>query len=64
MLRLGVGLLASVCACACSSGYEPAKSPRISTVMESGWPTFVKDGTRYGNPAFGVGLVGVDGSAR
>ena len=64
MLRVGVGLLA-VCACACSSGYEPARSPRISTVMESGWPTFVKDGTRYGNPAFGVGLVhAVQGNPR
>ena len=65
MLRVGVGLLASIFACACSSGYEPAKSPRITTIIEGGSPTFVKDGARYGNPAFAVGLVhAVQGNPR
>jgi len=41
----------------CSSSYEPARSPRIVTVVEGGQPTFVKDGERVGNTTFGMGLV-------
>lgn len=41
----------------CSSSYEPARSPRIAMVVESGQPTFVKNGERLGSPAFGGGLV-------
>ena len=41
----------------CSSSYEPARSPRIVMVVDSGYPTFVKDGERVGSPAFGTGLV-------
>ncbi|MEO7035103.1 MAG: hypothetical protein ABI548_14395 [Polyangiaceae bacterium] len=49
----------------CSSSYQPARSPRIVTVMESGMPTFVKDGQSYGSPAFGSGLVdAVQGNPR
>jgi|SRR6185369_3538846 len=40
----------------CSSSYEPARSPRIVTVVEGGQPTFVKNGERIGGPAFGSGL--------
>jgi hypothetical protein len=40
----------------CSSSYEPAKSPRIVTVVEGGQPTFVKDGERLGPTQFGGGL--------
>jgi hypothetical protein len=65
MSRVLVGLVALFLTCACSSSYEPARSPRITTVMEDGWPTFVKDGARYGTPAFGVGLVdAVQGNPR
>ena len=41
----------------CSSSYEPAKSPRIALVMDSGTPQFAKDGQHSGNLAFGTGLV-------
>ncbi|HEY0467471.1 MAG TPA: hypothetical protein VGC79_24895 [Polyangiaceae bacterium] len=41
----------------CSSSYEPARSPRITTLVRGGYPTFVKDGQRIGSPAFGTGLV-------
>ncbi|HET7542654.1 MAG TPA: hypothetical protein VFK05_22440 [Polyangiaceae bacterium] len=41
----------------CSSSYEPARSPRIVTVIEGGQPTFVKDGERVGSTTFGAGLV-------
>ncbi len=49
----------------CSSSYEPVRSPRIVTVVESGMPTFVKDGQSYGSPMFGSGLVdAVQGNPR
>lgn len=41
----------------CSSSYQPARSPRITTVVHSGYPTWVKDGEHIGSPAFGTGLV-------
>ncbi len=41
----------------CSSSYQPAQSPRIVTVIRGGTPVFVKDGTSYGSPLFGSGLV-------
>ncbi|MEI9948668.1 MAG: hypothetical protein WDO74_06700 [Pseudomonadota bacterium] len=41
----------------CSTGYEPARSPRIATVLEGGQPTFVKDGVHFGSPVFGTGIV-------
>lgn len=50
---------------ACSSMYEPARSPRITTVVVDGTPTFVKDGKRYGGAAFATGLVdAVQGNPR
>src|SRR5947207_14437074 len=52
-----VVLLGLVVLQGCSSSYEPAKSPRIVTVIEGGQPTFVKNGERIGGPAFGSGLV-------
>lgn len=58
MMRRGlVVLLALVFIQGCSSSYEPAKSPRIQTVIEGGSPTFVRDGEHFGSPAFGTGLV-------
>src|SRR5450755_4367702 len=57
MLRVAVGLLASILVCSCSSGYEPARSPRIAMVVDGGTPTFVKDGTRYRSTFFAGGLV-------
>jgi hypothetical protein len=63
--RVAVGLLALVCTCACSSAYEPVRSPRIAVVMDGGTPTAVRDGTHYGNFAFGTGLVNaVQGNPR
>ena len=41
----------------CSSSYQPARSPRIVTVIDGGSPVFVKDGTSYGGPLFGGGVV-------
>jgi hypothetical protein len=41
----------------CASSYEPAKSPRIATVIEGGQPTFVKDGVHFGSPVWGTGLL-------
>ena len=49
----------------CSSSFEPARSPRIVTVVKGGVPHFVKDGTDYGSPMFGTGLVdAVQGNPR
>ena len=65
MRRVVIGLVAAVFTCACSSGYEPAKSPRIAIVVEGGSPTFVKNGEHFGNSAFASGLVrAVNGNAR
>lgn len=56
-MRRGLAILLSVAFTAgCSSSYEPARSPRIATVVEGGQPTFVKNGERIGGPAFGSGL--------
>ncbi|MEI9938815.1 MAG: hypothetical protein WDO69_16470 [Pseudomonadota bacterium] len=52
-----VGLLGLVFVQGCSSSYEPARSPRIETVVDGGYPTFVKDGAHFGSPALGTGLV-------
>jgi hypothetical protein len=40
----------------CSTAYEPARSPRVSVVMDGGSPVFLKDGQRSGNLVFGAGL--------
>jgi hypothetical protein len=49
----------------CSSSYQPARSPRIVTVIDGGGPAFVKDGVNYGGPLFGGGVVdAVRGNAR
>ena len=56
-MRRGLAVLLAVAFTAgCSSSYEPARSPRIVTVVEGGQPTFVKNGERIGGPAFGSGL--------
>src|SRR5450755_443723 len=41
----------------CSSSYQPARSPRIVTVIDGGGQVFVKDGINYGGPLFGGGVV-------
>jgi len=56
MRRALVGLLGLSFVVGCSSRYEPARSPRIVTVMDAGTPTFVKDGERIGAVGFGGGL--------
>lgn len=56
MRRELVGLLGLSFAVGCSSRYEPARSPRIVTVMDAGTPTFVKDGEHIGAVGFGGGL--------
>src|SRR6188768_1113247 len=63
-MRQGVGmrrvlgvLLTLVFTQACTSSYEPARSPRIATVMDGGQPTFVKDGVHFGSQVWGTGLV-------
>ena len=58
-------LVSTAALAGCSSSYEPARSPRIVTVMEGGVPHFVKDGRDYGGPLFGGGLVhAVQGNPR
>jgi hypothetical protein len=57
MRRAFIGLLGLVLMQGCSSSYEPARSPRIETVIEGGQPTFVKDGVHFGSPVWGTGLV-------
>ena len=60
VVPVGLSLLAG-----CSSSYEPARSPRIETVVDGGQPTFVKDGERVGSLTFGTGLVdAVQGNPR
>jgi hypothetical protein len=56
MRRVLVGLLGLSFVVGCSSRYEPARSPRIVTVMDAGTPTFVKDGEHIGAVGFGGGL--------
>jgi hypothetical protein len=56
MRRVLAVVLAVAFTAGCSSSYEPARSPRIVTVVEGGQPTFVKNGERIGGPAFGSGL--------
>jgi len=41
---------------ACSSSYQPARSPRISVIQEGGSPTLVRDGQTYSVGLFGGGL--------
>jgi len=61
---LGV-LLTLIFTQACTSSYEPARSPRIATVMDGGQPTFVKDGQHFGSQVWGTGLVdAVEGNPR
>ena len=57
MRRGFVVLLGLVFAEGCTSSYEPAKSPRIATVVAGGQPTFVKDGVQFGSQVWGTGLV-------
>jgi hypothetical protein len=66
MNRCAVFLLALLPAAqGCSSSYQPARSPRITTVVDSSVPVFVKDGKRYGTATFGGGLVhAVQGNPR
>ena len=57
-MRRGLAvLLTLVFSQACTSSYEPARSPRIATVIDSGQPTFVKDGVHFGSAVWGTGLV-------
>ena len=56
MQRAVVGLLGLSFAVGCTSSYEPARSPRIATVMDRGEPTFVKDGVHFGSQVWGTGL--------
>jgi hypothetical protein len=49
-------LLALIFTQGCTTSYEPARSPRIETVVEGGQPTFVKDGVHFGGPVWGSGL--------
>jgi len=57
MRRGFVVVLGLVFAQGCSSSYEPARSPRIATVIDGGQPAFVKNGEHFGSAAFGTGLV-------
>jgi hypothetical protein len=41
---------------ACSSSYQPARSPRISVIQEGGSPTLVRDGQTFSVGLFGGGL--------
>ncbi|HYP99373.1 MAG TPA: hypothetical protein VER96_11950 [Polyangiaceae bacterium] len=64
MRRGSIILLGLAFSQGCSSSYEPARSPRIVTVVEGGQPTFVKNGEHFGGPAFGSGLAeAVEGNA-
>ncbi len=57
-MRSGLGVLwALPVVVGCTSSYEPARSPRIATIVDGGQPTFVKDGVRFGSPVWGTGLV-------
>jgi len=48
----------------CSSSYQPARSPRVATVMEGGSFTLVRDGKRYPVGIFGGGIEdAVEGNA-
>jgi hypothetical protein len=41
---------------ACSSSYQPARSPRIAVIQEGGAPTLVRDGQSFSVGLFGGGL--------
>ena len=60
VVLLGLSFMAG-----CTSSYEPARSPRIATLVEGGQPTFVKDGVHFGGPIWATGLVdAVQGNPR
>jgi hypothetical protein len=65
-LRSGlVIVLLSSMGVGCATSYEPARSPRIQTVMDGGQPTFVRDGVHFGSQVWGTGLVdAVQGNPR
>jgi hypothetical protein len=46
----------ALCTEACSSSYQPARSPRISVIQEGGTPTLVRDGQKFPVGLFGGGL--------
>jgi len=57
-MRSGLVVLVGLsCVAGCSTSYEPARSPRIETVVQGGQPTFVKDGVHFGSQVWGTGLV-------
>lgn len=47
----------ALCTEACSSSYQPARSPRIAVIQEGGTPTLVRDGQKFSVGLFGGGLV-------
>jgi hypothetical protein len=51
MNKIVLGCLLASCALTqgCSSGYEPARSPRVQMVIDDGALSFVRDGERYHN---------------
>jgi len=59
MNRIQLSLVGAVSwiSLACSSSYEPAKSPRISFVYDGGQPVFVKNGERYHSFIVGNALI-------
>jgi hypothetical protein len=49
-------MVLALCSEACSSSYQPARSPRIAVIQEGGSPTLVRDGQRFSVGLFGGGL--------
>jgi hypothetical protein len=57
-MRSGLVVLLALSGVAgCSTSYQPARSPRIETVVQGGQPTFIKDGVQFGSLVWGTGLV-------
>lgn len=58
MIRYGSFLLLSLALVnGCATAYTPRPGPRLSVVMESGAPVYVRDSQRFEHGMFGSGLV-------
>lgn len=52
-----VAVVTAVALAGCSTHYQPMAGPRISTIVQGGQPTYVRDGREYPHGFFGGGLV-------
>src|SRR3954452_7740277 len=57
MRRLSCGFLGGLAITACSSNYIPRSPGRVAIILDTGQPTYVRDGVKYPHGFFGGGLI-------